>query len=306
MLGKVQAGPLPARRRSLPPAGDGPDAHLASQGGWTMERVETTGRVLPAQAQVPVFRWGAVFAGAFVALGLWVLLYAFGLAVGLTSLDPNNPNVIGTWTGIWSFVAPLIALFVGGLVAARGAGPVDRTVGLLHGAVVWGLTTVAGVLLVSMLATRLVSGVVGAGAGVIQGIGGSGAVQAIDPKALLGPVNEKLKAEGKPAVTVQQIENSVKALGNQALATGSIDQEAFATALSQNTNLSRKDAMEIAQGAQQQLAGAVQGLQQGAVQAANVTGKAFWGIFAALALGLISALLGGAVGVSRKQAVAAV
>ncbi|HEY3451879.1 MAG TPA: hypothetical protein VGK67_36310 [Myxococcales bacterium] len=275
-----------------------------------MERVETMGRVFPAQAQVPVFRWGAVFAGAFVAMGLWVLLYAFGLAVGLNSLDMSNPKAIGTFTGIWSFVAPLISLFVGGLVAARGAGPVDRTVGILHGAVVWGLTTVAGVLLVGMLASALVSGLASAGAGAAQavakGVGGSGAGAGLSANDLLGPVNQKLQAEGKPAVTEQQVENSIRSLGNTAIAGGKIDENAFAQALSQNTNLSRQDALEIARNAQQKLSGAVQGLQQGAVQVANVSGKAFWGIFAALALGLIFALLGGAAGVSRKQAAATV
>ncbi|MGC4122695.1 MAG: hypothetical protein QM765_50615 [Myxococcales bacterium] len=264
------------------------------------------GRVIPAQAQAPVFRWGAVFAGAFVALGLWVLLYAFGLAVGLNSLDMNNPKSVGTWTGVWSFIAPLIALFVGGLVAARGAGPVDRTVGLMHGAVVWGLTTVVGVMLVGMMASAVVTGLAAAGTGVVKGVGGSGAVQGLNANDLLGPVNQKLQAEGKPAVTEQQIENSIKALGNQAIAGGKIDENAFAQALSQNTNLSRQDAMEIARGAQQQLGQAVQGLQQGAVQVANASGKAFWGIFAALALGLIASLIGGAIGVSRKQAALAI
>ena len=265
-----------------------------------MERVEEMGRVIPAQVQVPVFRWGAVFAGAFVAMGLWILLYAFGLAVGLNSLDMNNPRAIGAWTGIWSFIAPLIALFVGGLVAARGAGPVDRTVGIMHGAVVWGLTTVAGVLLVGMLASALVAGLGRAGAGAVQGLGGTGA--ALSANDLLGPVNEKLQAEGKPAVTAQQLEGVVRSLGQSAVAGATIDQEAFARALSQNTNLSRQDAQQIAQDTQQKLAGATQGLQRGAVQAANVTGKAFWGIFAALALGLIAAVLGAAAGVTHKRA----
>src|SRR5262245_17914484 len=73
-------------------------------------------------------RWGAVFGGAIAALGVWALLYAFGLAIGLSTVDPHEGNVrgAGIFTGIWSIVAPLIALFVGGLVASRGSDAMTR------------------------------------------------------------------------------------------------------------------------------------------------------------------------------------
>jgi hypothetical protein len=52
---------------------------------------------------------------------------------------------------------------------------------------------------------------------------------------------------------------------------------------------------------EQKLSSVGQQAQQKALKAADVTGKVFWGVFGALALGLISALLGGLVGVSRRQ-----
>src|SRR5690349_15272686 len=86
--------------------------------------------------------WGAIFGGAVAALSVWALLYALGLAFGLSAVDPRNPGSLrasGIFTGIWSLVTPIIALFVGGAVASRGAGIVTRAGGALHGLVVWGL-----------------------------------------------------------------------------------------------------------------------------------------------------------------------
>src|SRR3569832_846812 len=63
-------------------------------------------RLLPA---MPRISWGSIFGGAFAALGLWLLLYAFGLAIGLTAVDPSNPGSVrgsGIFTGIWGALAP--------------------------------------------------------------------------------------------------------------------------------------------------------------------------------------------------------
>ena len=75
----------------------------------------------------PRVSWGAIFAGAVTALALWLLLYSFGLAVGLTVIDPSDTGSLkssGIFTGIWGLVAPLVALFVGGLVAGAVVAPV--------------------------------------------------------------------------------------------------------------------------------------------------------------------------------------
>src|SRR5687767_1869145 len=90
--------------------------------------------------------WGAIFGGAVAALGIWALLYAFGLALGLSAVDPNDPGSIrgsSIFTGIWSILSPLIALFVGGMVAGHSAGIMTRLGGGLHGLVMWGVTTLA-------------------------------------------------------------------------------------------------------------------------------------------------------------------
>lgn len=95
--------------------------------------------------------WGALFAGAAAALAMWVLLYALGLALGLSTVDPKDTDTLrasGVFTGIWGLATPLVALFIGGLVAGRSAGPLSRGGGAIHGLVVWSLTALAGLYLV--------------------------------------------------------------------------------------------------------------------------------------------------------------
>lgn len=98
--------------------------------------------------------WGALFAGAAAALGIWILLYALGVALGLSTVDPNDTDTLrrsGVFTGIWGLATPLVALFVGGLVAGRSAGALNRGGGAIHGLVVWSLTALGGLYLVANL-----------------------------------------------------------------------------------------------------------------------------------------------------------
>ena len=128
--------------------------------------------------------WGAIFGGAVAALAIWMLLYSFGLAVGLSAVDPDNPGSLkssGLFTGIWSAITPLIALFVGGLVASQAAGLLDRKGGAIQGLVMWGLTLLLGAGLVFTLLGNVVGGLasvgksaVEAGGGALSGLAGQG------------------------------------------------------------------------------------------------------------------------------------
>ncbi len=96
--------------------------------------------------------WRSILAGVVSGLAIWVMLYTLGVAIGMTAIDPGEPNTLqatGWFSGIWTLVVPIVALFVGGLVAGRGAGPVTRGEGALHGLVTWGLTILIGAWFVS-------------------------------------------------------------------------------------------------------------------------------------------------------------
>jgi hypothetical protein len=269
--------------------------------------------------------WGAIFGGTFVALGVWILLYSLGLALGLSSVDPNDPGSArsaGIGTGIWSLIAPLIALFVGGLVAARTAGVVDKMSGALHGAVLWGLTTLVGVIVMGMAISSLLGAVfnvgkaaVGATGAAISGVasqtGQAGNIArsfGLDANDALAPINQRLQQEGKPTITAAQLEAATKDVINTATQQGRLDRSLLVNALAQNTALSRQDADEVANRieaqwnqAQGQVGQIAQQAQQGALKAADTTGRVFWGVFFALLLGLASSILGATLGVSKRQ-----
>lgn len=106
----------------------------------------------------PALRWSAVFAGAAVAVALWVLLQLIGMGAGLAAVDLDDYGSLrnaGIGTTIASMFAPLVALFAGGLVAGRLAATLDPKVGAMHGFVTWAIAALAGVAAVAWLVHAL-------------------------------------------------------------------------------------------------------------------------------------------------------
>lgn len=90
--------------------------------------------------------WGAIIAGAVIAVAVMTFFTLFGIGIGAAIIDPQfdqNPGQgMSVSAGIYLIITQLLALGAGGFVAARMAG-IPRTVSsLLHGASVWAVTTV--------------------------------------------------------------------------------------------------------------------------------------------------------------------
>ncbi len=102
-----------------------------------------------------VIHWSAVLGGSFVALGTWMFLLALGRAIQ----GDTGPNA---WTVIYNLVSPIIALFIGGSVAARLRSLSTRLDGLLHGAVIWGFTMSVGALLIGVFGNVFMTASAGA------------------------------------------------------------------------------------------------------------------------------------------------
>lgn len=266
-------------------------------------------------------KWGAIFGGTVAALGVGAMLYALGLALGLSSINPQDPSSLrpsGIFTGIWALVVSLIALFVGGFVASRGAGAVTRGFGALHGLVVWGLTVVGGVWLLSNIASTLLSGAASVASTATQAVV-SAAPQAGDLSGLaqrfgitsddvLAPVNERLRAQGSPEVTAEQLEAATRDAVQQGVRQGQLDRNTLIEAITANTALTRADANEVAarmetrfRGAQGDLKQTWSDAQTSALGAVESSGTAFWGLFGALFLGLIASVGGAVVGGHRGR-----
>jgi hypothetical protein len=283
-----------------------------------------------------IIRWNAIIAGSIVALALWGMLYTLGLALGLSSITPDDVTSVkrsGIFTGVWSILSPLVALFCGGIFASRGAGSKTTSGGVMHGLVMWALSAVAFAWLFVNLIGSVMDGAVGAGKqalslsgrSVASSLQGAEALQSaagnitqllgdnlgLDVNDALRPINERLQAAGRDPIKPQQIAEAAKNVARQGLKDGKVDSEMLTKAVLDNTPLERRDADEISQRLQTQfqasrekmydaMAQAKQKAQEGAYATADVTGKAFWAIFTVLFMGMLAGIGGGLLGVDRR------
>jgi hypothetical protein len=83
--------------------------------------------------------WGAIFAGAVLALGLYSLLAILGSAVGLSISERLNPTTLKTAAISWTLVTIVAALFVGGMVTSQFTVGENKTEAMLYGVIMWAL-----------------------------------------------------------------------------------------------------------------------------------------------------------------------
>jgi hypothetical protein len=108
--------------------------------------------------------WGAIFAGALIALATQLVLTLIGTAIGLATLSPasgQGPSgtTLGVGAAVWVVISSLLSLFLGGYIAGRLAGTFN---GWLHGLATW--ATVA--MLTMLLLTTAAGGLIGAASGL--------------------------------------------------------------------------------------------------------------------------------------------
>ncbi|MGI8467872.1 MAG: hypothetical protein ACR2N3_05415 [Pyrinomonadaceae bacterium] len=111
--------------------------------------------------------WGAIFAGAVVALVVQLMLSVLGIGIGASTINPlteQNPAAgLGTGAAIWFVLTSIVALFAGGWVAGRLAGMPRDDDRALHGILTWGLAT----LLTFYLLTTAIGGLIGGTANLL-------------------------------------------------------------------------------------------------------------------------------------------
>lgn len=107
--------------------------------------------------------WRAILAGVVSILSVMLLLNLIGLAVGFGSIEPteeSNPlSGLGTGALIWWIVSCLIALFIGGYVAARVGVSFSNKSGIIQGIMTWALYTFISAWLLTSAVGSIISGV---------------------------------------------------------------------------------------------------------------------------------------------------
>ncbi|UPL48000.1 phage holin family protein [Hymenobacter sublimis] len=187
--------------------------------------------VVPAVKRIS---WGAILAGAVLALVIQLALSLLGLGIGLGTVDPleeQNPMAgIGIGAAIWWVVSMLVSLYLGATVASRLAGiprPID---GLLHGLLTWSVVTLLTFYLLSTAVGRIIGGVTGVAGRALTGAGrGIAAVapeageaikdelqqRGIDVSDLKREARLLLRQTGKSELNPDRLEREAKAAGQE-------------------------------------------------------------------------------------------
>lgn len=83
--------------------------------------------------------WGAIAAGAMVALTVYVVLALLGVALGIEAAVRGTGADLGAGAAIYSIVSLLLAMFFGGWSASRLAVGESKTEAILYGVILWGV-----------------------------------------------------------------------------------------------------------------------------------------------------------------------
>jgi polyhydroxyalkanoate synthesis regulator phasin len=292
--------------------------------GYVSEAYSRPTLAAPSTEAIKRMSWGAVLAGAVVALSVQLLLSLLGLGIGLAAVDPAAGDTVsasgfGIATGVFYAIVTLLSLFAGGWVAGRLAGMPVRTDGLLHGLVTWSVAMLLLLYVVTTSVGALLSGTLGvvgntlqaAGQGMQAAAGAAGqsdigeqAMNAIEQQAqqLLGQAQQATNAQDTSGL-LQQV---------MAIAQGGVsdqEQQRIVDQIVQRTGVTREEAAAQLQQLQTQYQEATAAAEEQARQAAQAASEtvsqgAFWS-FVALLCGAIAAAVGGLVGTPRDLSIEA-
>ena len=160
--------------------------------------------------------WGAVFAGAVVAVATTILLSLLGAAMGAGSihaLDATTTDLsnYGTGAALWEIINLALSMAFGGYVTSRLSGTHSHLDGELHGVTMWGIAVLLGSLLLAHALSGLLGFIApGVGSVVSRAIGSPGAVSSIvsavappeiNPQAEIDRLRQSLTNSGAPPAT---------------------------------------------------------------------------------------------------------
>jgi len=248
--------------------------------------------------------WGAVFAGAVMALVIQTILNMVGIGVGLASVDAvagTSPTArtLTVGAGVWLVVSGIVASAIGGHLAGRLSGKPLPMTAAYHGLMSWAVSTLVVLYVITSAATGVAGG---AFSTVSSAIGGAGrAVGATSQAAApaLNDINDPLK----------RIENQVRdASGGQdpaalrdtavsavrAALVGDANEQSAATAratdaLAKAQGISQDQARQQVADMQQKYTAALEKTKEQAKVAADATAKT---VSRGAIIGAIALLLG--------------
>lgn len=244
--------------------------------------------------------WGGVWSGFLVGAGVFLLLSILGLAIGVSTAEIGtsqrlDASGLGLGAAIWSGIALLISLFIGGMVATRTGLVFDRAAGFIEGVLVWVLAILAIVYMASSGIGFVASSVSGLLGGLTQGA--SAVATNIDVSALTSGDANQIVARLKDPKTVRLV----------AAATGSSRDEARSTlnGIAERVNAAHDDPAqalaEARKGLQEVAARAGQRVERAAAAAQPYASATMWTTLIAMLLALVAAIAGAMTGRAQVE-----
>lgn len=102
--------------------------------------------------------WKAIWAGTFIFYAIWAVFGALGLAIFASNASPNAKSPVmgqSIGMGIWAVILTIIAMYVAGRQTGRPAAVGSRHDALIHGLIMFGLSVVGLIVLVSLGGTAI-------------------------------------------------------------------------------------------------------------------------------------------------------
>jgi Protein of unknown function (DUF2795) len=264
--------------------------------------------------------WGAVIAGAVVAVATTLLLSLLGAAMGAGSihaLDTTSTDLAnyGTGAAIWEIINLALSMAFGGYVAARLSGTHSHLDAELHGVTMWGVAVLLGSVLLAHAVSGLI-GMVGQGAGSVVShvVGSAGTVSGVlpsevNPQAMIDRLQQSLGNSGDPTtMSREQISAEIAALVGRSVVNGSVlesDRNRLIALVAAQSGVTKEEAARRVTGmesdAKATLAQVEQKARAAADEVARTTATAARALFTALVVGLLAALIGAWIGTRHKR-----
>jgi len=267
--------------------------------------------------------WGAVIGGALMVVAIQLLLSMLGIGIGMTTIDPAqgaagtpSASTLSMSAVVWWAVSYLVALVIGGYVAARLAGAWEKTDGVLHGLLTWALALVVSFWLLTSAIGSVIGGAFNVVGNAVSGISRTVADTAPQLAGATGlsadqvqqQVQELLRPADQTNQSPEAAQRELMSLAPKIVAGGPEGDQAQQRAIqivSQQSGISEADARARIDQLRQQAEQTAQQAEQTARQAADTTASAVsqasvYG-FGALLLGAIAAAIGGSTGTRRRE-----
>ena len=147
--------------------------------------------------------WGAIIAGAMVALTIYVVLTLLGVLIGLAATVQGSKTEFTVWAGLYTVITLALAMFFGGWTSSRLAVGEDKLEAILYAVILWGVLFLMMIYLAAAGVTTGYSAMMGGAANRNSGTTAGGGMD-------VDRITFQLRGAGVSEETIEQIQPNLE------------------------------------------------------------------------------------------------